>query len=199
MAHTSTHCPSCGNDIQPGETRKPTEEGTKHDYCVLHDSLFEKYTFYIVNPPKDNAYGISFWRVYDDGTEFPVMSKSNEIIVNSSSPTYAASNAIEPTDKFFKTVEYSIQYLMAFTGGLPPLRQDRPPVREHMIEESFERAEDVFYENTRMPKHEKEIGKAIVTQIIPQSFPYIIQELKPIRDFADKCTKFNLPEVHPRL
>jgi len=196
MSHSVIQCPSCGNDIEPGQRRKATEEGPKHGYCVLHDSLFEKYRFYITNPAKEEVSGISFWRVYDDNNEFPVMSKSDELLVNCSSSLYSGSHGIKPTDDFFNVVGYSIHDVMAFTGGIATSRQGG--IRSQ-IEDSFKNTMAVFYEDTKMPKHEQEICIGLVTQIIPQTFPYVIPELGPIRDFANECTKFKVPEVHPEL
>lgn len=192
---TTIECGSCGNEIEPGQPRKPDNGETKHDYCVLHDSLFEKYHFYITNPPHEDGYGVSFWRVYGE-TEFPVMYKSDMILVSSSQSAYSGSDTIEPSDDFFTVVAYSIHDVMAFTGGFPTFRDGG---LAEQVQESFEKTRDMFYRDTRMPEHEQEVGRAIVAQIIPQSFPYVIPELEPIRDFADECTGFGLPEVHPEL
>lgn len=184
-------CTKCGEDIKPGQGRKPTNEGVKHDYCVLHDSLFDQYYFSITNPPAD-PYGVSFWRV-DGGTEFPVVMKSNEFLVCSSSPGFSGSEGIAPSGDFFTTVAYAVHDMMSFTGGLPSFRE------KNQVEESFEKVMNIFYEDTKMPKHEQEIGKILVSQIAPQSSPYIIPEIKPIRDFADECTAFSLPDVPTSL
>lgn len=190
-------CPSCENEIEPGEKREPTEEGAKHDYCVLHDSLFDKYHFSIINPPHKEGYSVSFWRVYD-GEEFSVIQYSTDelVTVNSSSTLYSGAHTIQPSDEFFTAIAYTVHSIMAFHPFGPPLSTGA--INEDKIQEEVDRHIDIFYDH-KPPDHEVKVIKAAVTQLLPHSFPYVIEELKPIRDFAQECTKFDLPDVHPKL
>jgi len=173
----------------PEELRFRTDEGTKHETCIEHDSLFDKYHFYITNPGHEDGHAFSFWRVYDE-REHPVLTYSEGLMtVNSSSPRYSGSDAIEPSEAFFDSVAYSVHSVMAIS----PLRAD-----DNRIEEEVEHTIDCFY-GTKTPEHEEKCINALVYQILPQTFPYVIEELKPIRDYANMCTKFSIPDVHPAL
>jgi len=39
----------------------------------------------------------------------------------------------------------------------------------------------------------------LVYQLLPHTYPYVIPELGPIRDYTDQCTEFSVPEIHPLL
>lgn len=195
MAHTTVNCVSCSEEIKPGERRKPTEEGVKHDYCVLHDSLFDKYYFSFLNPPRE-GYSISMFKVdHENGEEFPVSTYSDGelIVVNCKSTLYSGSEHIEPTEEFFTTIAYTIHSCMSFNPH--PFSTGRTIDR---IEREVERHIDIFYD-TKPPEHERKFIETAVNQILPYHFPYVIPEFGPIRDFANECTKFNLPEVPKKL
>lgn len=182
-------CASCGNEIDTGEVRYPADEGTKHKVCAERDSLFDKYHFYITNPGHEDGHGFSMWRMYDE-REHPVLTYSEGLMtVNSSSPKYSGSDAIEPSEGFFNSVAYSVHSVMAVS----PLW-----AVDNKIEEEIEHTIDSFYD-AKPPEHEEKCINTLVYQILPQTFPYVIAELKPIRDYTDMCTEFSIPDVHPVL
>lgn len=194
----SITCASCGEDIVPGQSRKPTEEGTKHEYCVLHDSLFDKYVFQILNPSNDKGYSVGFWRVYEDGTEFNIVNYStNELVtVGSASSLFSRSAHIKPTEEFFITISHTVHTIMSFNPF--PMPSYMRIIDDDKLIEEVDRHTNIFYDN-KPPEHEKKVIKAVVAQILPHSFPHVIPELKPIRDFAQESTQFSLPDVHPEL
>lgn len=187
-------CESCENEIESGDEWLLTDEGTKHEACVLHDSLFDKYHFYITNPAHKDGHAFSMWRVYDE-KEHPVLAYSEGIMtVNSSSIHYSGSDAIEPSDAFFNAVAHAVHSVLSFypagvVGG---------ETLENRVEEEKEAMINVFYD-TEPPEHEEMFIGALVYQLLPHTFPYVISELKPIRDYADGCTGFSVPDVHPAL
>ena len=187
-------CTSCEGEVEPEDSWLLTDEGPKHETCVLHDSLFDKYHFYITNPKYEDGHAFSMWRVYDE-RERPVLTYSEGIMtVNSSSTHYSGSDAIEPSDSFFDTVAYAVHSVLSFyPAGLVGGK-----TLENRVEEETEAMINVFYD-TKPPEHEEMFIGALVYQILPHTFPYVISELKPIRDYADRCTRFEVPDVHPVL
>jgi hypothetical protein len=187
-------CASCEGKIEPGEVRYPTDEGTKHETCVLHDSLFDEYHFYFTNPSIKEGHAVSLWRVHGE-REHPVMNYAEGIMtVNSSSRLFAGSDTIEPSEGFFNTVAYSVHSVLAFYPfGVEPL----DPVSDR-IEEEIDATIDAFYDENP-PEHEERFIEALVHRILPHTSRYVIYELGPIRDYAQKCTEFAVPPVHPSL
>jgi hypothetical protein len=132
--------------------------------------------------------------VYNE-REHPVFTYSEGITtVNSSSTHYSGSGAIEPSDGLFNSVAYAVHSVLS----LYPFGTMHGDMFERKVEVETEKMVDAFYD-TKPPEHEEKFIVSLVYQLLPHTYPYVIPELGPIRDYTDQCTEFSVPEVHPLL
>lgn len=185
-AHTALGCAECSYNIQPGDVRVPTADGTLHITCSHLRDAQDAYTFFITNPPQDESYGFSLW--YDAGDrEYPILYNTGGLnAFASASKFFGDGNGIEPTASFIRAIGYTFHWLQSYR----PLPHDTDRINKEIENEIHD-----YYPSGKIPRHEEWALYQIISRLyrVPAAQP----EWEPIVDYCDTITAFRVPDVIP--
>lgn len=185
QSHTAFDCEECDYEIRPGDKRVPTADGALHIGCVALREARQQYRFTLTNPQENQGVSIILW--YDAGKrEYPILFNTNGLnSIVSASKVFGDSGYIEPTTSFFHAIGYAYHWLQSY----------RPLPEPQRIRDEIDREIPRYYENEKIPDHEKWAIHHIVSQMYIS--PAVPAEWEPIVEYCDTITKFNVPDVVP--
>lgn len=184
--HTAFDCAECEYSIQPGDTRVPAEDGAVHISCAALRDARDVYSFYITNPPEQDAIGFSLW--FDAGDrEYPILYNTGGLdAFASASKAFGGDEHIQPTTSFFEAIAYTFHWLQSYR----PLPSDIERIHNEIDDEIH-----THYPNKKIPAHEEWALHRIITQLYRA--PAVQPEWEPIVDHCETITAFGVPDIVP--